>query len=89
MICVDELRPCNQYPGWPHSKSCHLFSDDADLPALHHFASALGLSRAWFQHHPRLPHYDLTQSKRRYAVNIGAKEVDRRYLISIISDSLL
>jgi len=46
-------------------------------------AKKLGLRRSWFQ--PKSsPHYDLCQSKRARAVELGAIEVDRRQVVEII-----
>lgn len=58
---------------WRGKKWCHMFADD--LRELHRLAAAIGLKRAWFQNDPRLPHYDLTESKRKLALSLGAKEV--------------
>jgi hypothetical protein len=55
---------------------CHLTADTLD--ELHAFAGRLGLKRAWFQNHPRHPHYDLTPGKRAQAVRMGAVEYDTR-----------
>lgn len=78
-IMVDELRR------WPHATgifragSCHLTVDGESpehIAVLHRFAASIGLRRAWFQAHPRHPHYDLTASRREAAVRAGALEVD-------------
>ncbi len=58
--------------------SCHMMADDLD--ELHAFARRLGLKRAWFQPHPRWPHYDLTVGRRARAVVLGAQEVGREYI---------
>lgn len=57
-------------------KSCHLFADT--LEELHQLAAAIGMKPQWFQNHRRLPHYDLTASKREMALKFGAQDVDRR-----------
>jgi len=45
----------------------------ADTEAeLHAMADRLGLSRAWFQAHPRHPHYDVCEPLRRMAIRFGA-----------------
>ncbi|CAN5556153.1 DUF4031 domain-containing protein [soil metagenome] len=52
---------------------CHLTADTAD--ELHAFAALLGLRRSRFQSKPGRPwvdHYDITDSKRRQAVALGA-----------------
>lgn len=76
MIMVDELRK------WPHAKapfltgSCHLTTDGPPAE-LHAFAARIGMSLAWFQH-GRVPHYDLTEKRRRAAMRAGAVFVSAR-----------
>lgn len=72
--------------GWRLGPSCHLFTDPGNEDALHSVASAIGLKRGWFQNEPgRLPHYDLTQSRRASAVARGlVMQVDRRGLVERI-----
>lgn len=54
---------------WRGKMWCHMCaSTEAEL---HEFASRLGLRRSWFQG----DHYDITESKRRLAVRLGAEEV--------------
>lgn len=50
----------------------HLTADTTE--ELHEFAARLGLRRHWFQDHPdpRRRHYDVTDSKRRHAIALGA-----------------
>ena len=62
-------------------KMCHMLADTED--ELHAMADKLGLKREWFQNHGT-PHYDICQQKRRQAVLLGAIEVRRRVLVSII-----
>lgn len=71
MIYVDAL--CDY--GWRLGPSCHMTADTLD--ELHAFAKRIGLRREWFQD-KRLPHYDLTASRRAVAVNLGAVELGRR-----------
>ena len=59
-------------------KSSHLFTDQVELDELHAFALRIGLRFEWFQNHDRLPHYDVTPSRRAAAVRAGAVEVDSR-----------
>jgi Protein of unknown function (DUF4031) len=56
----------------------HLMTDGADTEELHQFAEKLGLRRSWFQpgDRPWLDHYDVTEGKRREAIEKGAKSVD-------------
>jgi hypothetical protein len=59
----------------------HLVSDES-LEELHTFAKRLGLKLFWFQP-GRHPHYDLTTRRmNRKAVDMGAKRVDSRTLVS-------
>ncbi len=59
-----------------------MFSDTPD--ELHAFAKKIGLRREWFQNDERLPHYDLTKSRRMRAVLLGAREVDRRFVVDFM-----
>lgn len=79
MICVDEIMDY----GWRLGPSCHMFDDGGDLEALHAFASKIGLKRRWFQR-GTLDHYDLTEGRRRVAVRLGAREVDRDVVVAAI-----
>lgn len=69
MVYVDEVRR------WPTTirclagGSCHLTADTLD--ELHAVAAAIGMRRAWFQA-GRIPHYDLTPSRREAALAAGA-----------------
>jgi hypothetical protein len=77
IVMVDEIQT------WPHARppfhrgSCHL-TVDGPLEHLHAFATKLGLRREWFQNHRLAPHYDLTPSKRRLALTLGAEMVSAR-----------
>jgi hypothetical protein len=48
------------------------------LDELHEMAAKIGMKREWFQDDQRLPHYDLTVSRRIKAVQAGAVEVGWR-----------
>lgn len=63
---------------------CHMISDTNDLDELHAMADRLGLKRRWFQTDSSVPHYDLRDSKRRKAIEYGAREVGRREMGEII-----
>lgn len=60
---------------------CHMVADT--LEELHAMADAIGVRRKWFQN-KSVPHYDICKTKRKHAVALGAKEVDRRELGSIL-----
>lgn len=83
-VMVDRLMRCPRNAKWQHDKACHMFAADPDLEKLHAFASRLGLKRSWFQDKSSMPHYDLTESKRRAAVAAGAVEVDRYVTVSVM-----
>ena len=57
---------------------CHLLADSVE--ELHSFAQRIGVKRRWFQNH-RHPHYDLSVTKRRLAVNHGATQSTTRELL--------
>ena len=66
---------------------CHMWADT--LEELHAMAEKLGLKRAWFQNRESLPHYDLVPSKRKKAIQLGAKEISiYEYLREKKSDSI-
>jgi hypothetical protein len=79
MICVDNCF----FPGKAGrhtSRWCHLFTDQPEDPAelaeLHRFAGVIGMKREWFQQHPTVPHYDVTEGMRSKAIAFGAVEVN-------------
>ena len=78
MVYVDTLarvtgRTVQRISNW--KRSCHLFADS--VWELNKFALSIGLKREWLQ--TGFPHYDLTASMRKRAVDAGAKEVSRKY----------
>lgn len=78
-IYVDPLTPCLPNRRWRYRQSCHLFQEPGRLDELHRFAAQIGLKRDWFQNRPgRMPHYDLTGSKRHAAIRAGALRLDWR-----------
>jgi hypothetical protein len=78
-VYVDPIAPCLPNANWRWQSSCHMYADTED--ELHAFAARLGLWRSWFQTHPTLDHYDLTEGKRRQAVRLGAIEVNKTELM--------
>jgi hypothetical protein len=76
-VYVDPMQPVIPNRNWRSASACHMFADT--VTELHEMAQAIGLRRSWFQHRAgRLPHYDLTTSKRREAVAMGAVQMTRR-----------
>lgn len=60
---------------------CHMLADTLD--ELHAMANAIGMKRSWFQ--PKsTPHYDVSKSRRKLAVSLGAIEIDRKQTVEII-----
>jgi hypothetical protein len=83
-VYVDPLMSCLRSKRWRYDRACHLFVDTrTDLDALHRFAFIIGLERGWFQSDGHLPHYDLTERKRRAAIAQGAIELDRRSAVMV------
>lgn len=74
-VFVDELARYPTSIACFKSGSCHLTADTLD--ELHAFAKGIGLRREWFQD-TRVPHYDLTPSKRERALRAGALFVSAR-----------
>ena len=61
--------------------TCHMVADTAR--ELHAMAAAVGMRREWFQPLSS-PHYDVSLSRRRAAVALGAAEVGRRELVGVL-----
>lgn len=78
-ILVDDLTHYAKSPLGPRAW-CHMVSDTS-LSELHAFAARLGLKRAWFQNHQRVPHYDLVASMRVKALAAGAVAVTGQDLV--------
>lgn len=72
--------------GWKYGASCHLTADTVE--ELHVFAQSIGMKRGWFQLSAgkEIPHYDLTGSKRKLAVNKGAIELSRKEMSDKVWD---
>ena len=79
MIYVDPIR---HYPQCrlPYKYWCHM-ATDGPLSELHQMAAQLGLRRAWFQHKPTHPHYDLIPGKRVQALRLGVQAVSTLDLV--------
>ena len=76
-IYVDPMRRVQTSPKWRWPSACHMTADTVD--ELHRMAEDIGMRRSWFQN-GRHPHYDLTTSRRKSAVALGAVEVTQRQL---------
>lgn len=72
-VLVDDAK--NSYG---RMKMSHMIAETDE--ELHDMADKLGLKRKWFQPTP-YPHYDICQTKRKLAVDLGAIEVTVRELV--------
>lgn len=60
---------------------CHCWSGrpgPEGLEELQRFGAMLGLKQSWIQLNSTVPHWDLTPTKRRFALRIGAREMSLR-----------
>lgn len=62
-------------------KLSHMIADN--LEELHEMANKLGCSK-WFQNEGKYPHYDVSKSNKKKAVELGAKLVNDRDLINVL-----
>jgi hypothetical protein len=75
-VYTHEPMGCIPNPHWPCTQVAHLIGDDEN--ELHVFAERIGMQRAWFQAHGRLPHYDLTPQRYEMAIAAGAETMTLR-----------
>lgn len=63
---------------------CHMIADTDD--ELHEMAEKIGIQRKWFQCPPEhyYQHYDISLTKRKMAVSLGAVEITSRELVRIM-----
>ena len=83
-VFVDGLRACPKAVEWKWPDSCRLYTLPGWLEDLHVFAQSIGLRREWFQSHATMPHYDLTEVRRRRAIELGAVAATRRDVAMVI-----
>ena len=57
---------------------CHMIADTQE--ELHQMAKDIGIKRKWFQD-KKIPHYDISKTKRKLAISKGAQEITTRELI--------
>lgn len=82
-VYVDRLTACMANSNWQHRVSCHCIADSVD--ELQEFAACLGLKRERFQD-GYLPHYDLTATKRKKAVRLGAIQLGRDDFVAKVKE---
>ena len=59
----------------------HLFADT--IEELFQMVDKIGVNRKWFQKNPTFPHFDIALSKKKLAIQNGAKEVEYRDIVAI------
>ena len=66
--------------GFGRMVMCHMLADTPE--ELHAMADKIGMKRQWYQSPDKasFPHYDLSLSRRKLAVENGAKELTRQEL---------
>jgi hypothetical protein len=81
-IFVDDMRRLAvPRGGTRRARWSHMFTDQDDQAELHEFAARLGLKREWFQNakwegtHPWRCHYDVTDTVRTRAFELGAQPI--------------
>lgn len=67
MVYID-----NFFAQYGRMKMCHMIADSEE--ELHQFAAKIGLKHEWFQN-TNNPHYDVSISYRKKAINCGAAEI--------------
>lgn len=87
MLYVDFLLSCIPKGRFRWTKSCHLFCEVGDLDSLHTLAIKVGLKRQWFQNKAgKMPHYDLHEKRRIKAIELGAKELNRKDTVRVLKE---
>jgi hypothetical protein len=77
MVYVDDMKA--QYG---RMIMCHMIADTVD--ELHAMADKIGIERRWFQASTNHPHYDISLSKRKLAVQFGAEEITARQTVELL-----
>lgn len=87
-VYVDSLHNWGWVLNGQQVQSCHMVAETDD--ELHVMAEAIGMNRSWAQKMDDpiqyRHHYDLTQSRRKLAVEHGAVEIGQRELGRMIID---
>jgi hypothetical protein len=73
----------NEQIPYRRMKMCHMLADTEE--ELHAMADKIGIARRWHQFPGTVKsHYDICLTKRARAIQLGAKEIDRHELVSLI-----
>jgi len=73
-VYVDAIGPVVMNKNWQWPTACHMIADTED--ELHDMARYLNLLPQWVQKkNNNIPHYDLTENKRKQAVKLGCIEI--------------
>jgi len=72
-------KPMHKYR---HMVMCHMVVDTLD--EFHEMADKIGIDRKWFQSKASTPHYDISKTKRRWAIKYGAIEVNNKGMVEVI-----
>lgn len=82
-VYVDDMHATEPNSRWPYKASCHMMADTS--LELDDMAESLGL-RPRAKQHPFEPneHYDLTTSKRREAIRLGAVPIPWRKMVELV-----
>ena len=73
----------NEQIPYRRMKMCHMLADTEE--ELHAMADKIGVARRWHQFPGSVKsHYDICLTKRARAIELGAKEIDRRQLSEMI-----
>ena len=73
-VYVDAIGPVVMNKNWRWPTACHMIADTED--ELHDMALRLRLKHSWCQKkNNNIPHYDLTENKRKQAVKLGCIEI--------------
>lgn len=57
----------------------HMIADTLD--ELHVMAKKIGMKKEWFQEDASFPHYDVSISRKKDALKLGAIEIERREIV--------
>ena len=69
-------------------KMCHMFADTTE--ELNEMADKIGVARKWIQKQGTpIEHFDICLSKRKLALQLGAREITSKQVVELIRDRRL